>query len=56
MKSSFMCLQVAKTPDYKGIYNPNLDSYELDVAYRILADHARMMSICIADEMYPNFQ
>lgn len=56
MKLWVFYLQVAKSPEYKGIYNPNDNNYELDVAYRVLADHARMASICIADEMYPNFQ
>lgn len=38
---------------YSGIYNTMDSRYALDYAYRVLADHTRMCSVCIADGMYP---
>ncbi|KAG4069870.1 hypothetical protein HA402_009577 [Bradysia odoriphaga] len=38
---------------YSGVYNPQESNYELDFAYRLVADHVRMSSVCIADGMYP---
>lgn len=46
--------KIAKTAPYKGTYDLNSKHYQLDLAYRILSDHSRMMAICIADGMYPD--
>lgn len=46
-------LQETKMPAYTGIYDQTDNRYPIDYAYRVLADHVRMCSICIADGMYP---
>lgn len=45
--------QEAKITPYSGTYNANDAKYELDYAYRVIADHTRMCAVCIADGMYP---
>lgn len=37
-----------KLPEYSGSWN------DLDTAYRILADHTRMLTVCLADGMLPD--
>lgn len=41
---------------YGGTFDQSHPNYELDVAYRVLADHARMCTICIADGMFPELK
>lgn len=43
----------AKMPAYSGTFDPSNKMYPLDYAYRVVADHARMCSISIADGLYP---
>ncbi|KAH8247984.1 hypothetical protein KR032_004467 [Drosophila birchii] len=43
--------QVAKAPAYGGSF---ADGASLDTSYRILADHTRMVSACLADGMLPD--
>lgn len=43
----------SKLPPYTGTFDPSDRNYPLDYAYRLVADHARMCSICIADGLYP---
>lgn len=43
-----------KTKSYQDIYDTNDNAYELVTAYRILADHSRMITTCIADGMFPD--
>lgn len=46
--------RVSGAPEYKGLF-PNKDNKcELDVAYRIVADHSRMITACLADGMLPD--
>lgn len=45
-----------KAPPYRGCYDLNSESYDLDRDYRILVDHVRMIATCIADGVYPNFK
>lgn len=42
-------LKVANCKPYTGTW-----SSDLDINYRILADHARMVCICLADGMLPD--
>lgn len=42
-----------QAPKYSGKFSKNDPAYNLDTAYRILADHSRMVSICLADGMFP---
>lgn len=42
-----------KAPVYSGTFDVSNSSYPLDYAYRLVADHARMCSISIADGLYP---
>lgn len=44
----------SKIESYSGAYNPKDTSYELDTAYRIIADHSRMITACLADGMFPD--
>lgn len=46
-------LKESKTPAYSGVFDEYDSKYELDFAYRLVADHTRMCSVCIADGMYP---
>ncbi|XP_031619988.1 alanine--tRNA ligase, mitochondrial isoform X2 [Contarinia nasturtii] len=43
----------SKMRPYSGIFDAADSRYDLDYAYRVVADHARMCSVCIADGMYP---
>lgn len=45
--------QEAKVNPYNGIYDAANAKYKLDYAYRVVADHARMCAVCIADGTYP---
>lgn len=38
-------------PAYSGAFNGS--SYEIDTAYRVLADHSRMVAVSLADGMFP---
>lgn len=38
---------------YSGTFDKTNSNYELDYAYRVVADHTRMCSVCIADGLYP---
>ena len=46
--------QSSKMPAYQGVFDVNDPRYEIDRDYRVLADHARMVSVCLADGMFPN--
>lgn len=48
--------RVSQAPVYAGIYDPRDVRFALDRDYRVLADHARMIAVCIADGVYPNFK
>lgn len=52
-KINSLKFQETKVEPYNGIYDATDSRYNLDYAYRVLADHARMCSVCIADGMYP---
>ena len=41
-------LQNTLVKPYSGAFEPS-DGHEVDTAYRIVADHARMMTVAIAD-------
>ena len=45
--------QKSGAPAYSGEFSVNNSGYSLDTAYRIIADHTRMVSICLADGMFP---
>lgn len=40
-------------PEYSGRYGDE-DSSGLDTSYRVLADHARMITVCLADGFFPD--
>ncbi|XP_014470632.1 PREDICTED: alanine--tRNA ligase, mitochondrial isoform X1 [Dinoponera quadriceps] len=42
----------SNAPKYKGTFN-NDDTGKIDYGYRILADHARMVAVALADDMLP---
>ncbi|GAB1868191.1 alanine--tRNA ligase [Camponotus japonicus] len=42
----------SNAPNYKGTFN-NDDTGKLDYGYRILADHTRMVTVALADNMLP---
>uniref|UniRef100_A0A1A9VIR7 alanine--tRNA ligase n=1 Tax=Glossina austeni TaxID=7395 RepID=A0A1A9VIR7_GLOAU len=44
----------SKVPPYGGLFPSSTWAADLDTAYRILADHARMVTICLADGMLPD--
>lgn len=46
--------QIAKAPEYTGVFPSTTDTATLDTGYRILADHARMITVCLADGMLPD--
>lgn len=48
--------ETTKAPAYSGCYNCDSEQYRLDKDYRTIADHARMIAICIGDGIYPNFK
>lgn len=43
----------AKAPQYKGTF-VNDNNLNLDTGYRILADHARMITVALADGTLPD--
>jgi len=45
---------VAKAPAYSGSFSNGENAALLDTSYRILADHARMVTACLADGMLPD--
>lgn len=45
----------SNAPNYKGTFN-NDDTGKLDYGYRILADHTRMVTVALADNMLPEQQ
>lgn len=49
-------LKETKMSAYSGIFDQSDARYELDYAYRVVADHTRMCSVCIADGMYPQIR
>ena len=51
---TLILFQISKSTPYKGSFSQHDPSYELDTAYRILADHSRMITACLADGMFPN--
>ncbi|KAJ8246477.1 hypothetical protein GJAV_G00268250 [Gymnothorax javanicus] len=44
--------QNSRCPEYRGRTGP-ADTGNVDMAYRVLADHIRTLSICISDGVYP---
>ncbi|XP_008196000.1 alanine--tRNA ligase, mitochondrial [Tribolium castaneum] len=42
----------SKIPEYRGTFGEK-DWNSLDASYRVLADHARMVTVCLADAMIP---
>ncbi|KAL1006215.1 hypothetical protein UPYG_G00069350 [Umbra pygmaea] len=44
--------QCAKCPEYRG-RTGGADVCKVDMAYRVVADHVRTLSVCIADGVYP---
>ncbi|XP_032679320.1 alanine--tRNA ligase, mitochondrial isoform X2 [Odontomachus brunneus] len=42
----------SNAPEYKGTFNSD-DTGKIDYGYRILADHARMITVALADNMLP---
>ncbi|KAH8378702.1 hypothetical protein KR009_000796 [Drosophila setifemur] len=46
--------QEAKAPVYGGSFPDGANAALLDTSYRILADHARMITACLADGMLPD--
>lgn len=45
---------LSKAPIYAGSFPDSHNSALLDTSYRILADHARMVTTCLADGMLPD--
>ncbi|XP_049295737.1 alanine--tRNA ligase, mitochondrial [Anopheles funestus] len=46
--------KVTKLEPYSGSFLRGDNHYELDTAYRIMADHSRMITACLADGMFPS--
>lgn len=46
--------KLCKVPKYEGLFPTATKRQELDTGYRILADHSRMITACIADGMLPD--
>uniref|UniRef100_A0A182JF17 Alanine--tRNA ligase n=1 Tax=Anopheles atroparvus TaxID=41427 RepID=A0A182JF17_ANOAO len=46
--------KASKKDPYSGCFANNDSHYELDTAYRIVADHSRMITACLADGMFPS--
>lgn len=42
-------------PEYKGTFGDD-NTGKLDYGYRILADHARMITVALADHVFPEEQ
>ncbi|XP_053685285.1 alanine--tRNA ligase, mitochondrial isoform X2 [Sabethes cyaneus] len=40
--------------EYSGVYDIRNEKFELDTAYRLLADHSRMITACLSDGMFPS--
>lgn len=52
----FNAIQKCSTaPEYKGTFNDD-DAGKIDYGYRILADHTRMITVALADNMLPEQQ
>lgn len=45
-------LQCSKAPAYQGRAG-KADAGQVDMAYRVVADHIRTICVCIADGVYP---
>ncbi|KAH8365808.1 hypothetical protein KR093_004670 [Drosophila rubida] len=45
---------ISKAPIYGGSFPNSHNSALLDTSYRILADHSRMITVCLADGMLPD--
>lgn len=45
----------SNAPEYKGMFGDD-DTSKIDYGYRILADHARMVTVALADNMLPEQQ
>jgi alanyl-tRNA synthetase len=43
--------QISKKPEYTGMFSG--ENIKRDTSYRILADHSRMVAVCLADGMIP---
>ncbi|XP_035908060.1 alanine--tRNA ligase, mitochondrial [Anopheles stephensi] len=46
--------KVTKVEPYRGSFRFTDSHYELDTGYRIMADHSRMITACLADGMFPS--
>ncbi|XP_055847149.1 alanine--tRNA ligase, mitochondrial [Episyrphus balteatus] len=46
--------RLCKVPGYGGLFPTPTEKQSLDTGYRILADHSRMITACIADGMLPD--
>ncbi|XP_054735044.1 alanine--tRNA ligase, mitochondrial-like [Anastrepha obliqua] len=46
--------KITNAPHYAGIFPTGTEIAALDTGYRILADHARMITTCLADGMLPD--
>uniref|UniRef100_A0A1A9X0J8 alanine--tRNA ligase n=1 Tax=Glossina brevipalpis TaxID=37001 RepID=A0A1A9X0J8_9MUSC len=44
----------SKVPPYGGLFSSSIWAADLDTAYRVLTDHARMVTVCMADGMLPD--
>ncbi|XP_058463300.1 alanine--tRNA ligase, mitochondrial [Malaya genurostris] len=45
--------KVSQKNQYRGTFNDSGKQCELDTAYRIVADHTRMITACLSDGMFP---
>lgn len=45
----------SNAPEYKGTFGDD-DTGKIDYGYRILADHTRMITVALADDMLPEQQ
>lgn len=52
--SCYLFCQVAKTAPYSGTFSKDHSQFALDTAYRLIADHSRMITACLADGMLPD--